>query len=385
MESTKQLTYRNGDPASAAPNISGDTEIEDITDEEDIPIPYKYDISSFGADYPVDALVLRLNNGDIVVPTFGAYNSDEDQIRGFQRGYVWTRLKSDRFIESLLLGLPVPGIFLVRDVNNRLLVLDGQQRLRTLQRFYGKTEAKERKYHLRNVDSKFDGKSYDELDPTDRRRLDDSIIHATIVRQDEPTDNQSSIYDIFERLNTGGVNLRPQEIRVALYHGDLAQVLLELNEDPNWRFLYGKKSPRLKDLEMILRFFAFYYSGDEYSKPMKNFLNKYMGKNRDLECQSEDELKEVFGKTTASLKDLVGKDAFRPKGVLNAAVLDSVMTGVAKRIQHRPIENRQDVVRQLRDLFKNEKYLEAVTTGTSEDKKVRTRHELALEAFANIQ
>ena len=79
---------------------------------------------------------------------------------------------------------------------------------------------------------------FKDLDTEDRRRLNDSIIHATIVRQDEPTEEQSSIYMIFERLNTRGVNLQPQEIRVALYHGKLVRVLKDLNNEVAWRQLY---------------------------------------------------------------------------------------------------------------------------------------------------
>ena len=72
-------------------------------------------------------------------------------------------------------------------------------------------------YKLANVQKQFDGLRFADLDPEDRRRIDDAIIHATIVRQDEPSKDQSSVYLIFERLNTGGTNLQPQEVRVALY------------------------------------------------------------------------------------------------------------------------------------------------------------------------
>lgn len=201
MEATHQLKHENGDIVSAIGDADDLDEIEDI--KEDAPIPYQYDITSYGIDFPVDSLVKRLTNGDILIPTFGQYSSDDDQIHGFQRNYVWSRQQADRFIESLLLGLPVPGIFLVKDKSNRLLVLDGQQRLITLQRFCGEAGTRQ-KYRLGNVHPDFKGQSYDELDPAISRMLDNSLIHATIVKQDRPTDDQNSIYDIFERLNTGG-------------------------------------------------------------------------------------------------------------------------------------------------------------------------------------
>ena len=379
-----RLKHGNGEDTSAISDRTDIDKVEDITEGEDIPLPYEYDITSYGADFPVDSLVKRLNEGKIVAPTFGQYDHDDDQIVGFQRKYVWSKLKSDRFIESLLLGLPVPGIFLVRDKEGHLLVLDGQQRLKTLQRFYGEPDQQQR-YRLRNVHPQFEGKSYSDLDPAVSSRLDDSLIHATIVRQDQPTDDQSSVYDIFERLNTGGVNLQPQEIRVALYRGAFADLLLELNEDPNWRFLYGPESNRLKDLEMILRFFAFYYCGHNYTRPMKNFLNRYMGKNRNLKHQSKDDLTETFCKTVAFIKETVGKEAFRPEGALNAAVLDSVMTGIAKRIRHGPIQNCQEVKKRLEDLFSNEEYITAIKSGTSEEGKIKMRQQLALDAFRDIQ
>ena len=144
-----------------------------------------------------------------------------------------------------------------------------------------------------NVQDRFIGKRYKDLDVEDRRRLDDSIIHATVIRQDQPTEDQSSIYIIFERLNTGGVNLQPQEIRVALYHGPFVGALQRLNENADWRALFGSKVKRLKDMEMILRFFAFYYCADSYHSPMKDFLNRYMAKNRSLAHKDEKELKKT--------------------------------------------------------------------------------------------
>ena len=95
----------------------------------------------------------------------------------------------DKFIELAVLGLPVPGVFLVRERSNRLLVLDGQQRLRTLRSFY-KGLYNDRTYRLQYVQEPFAGKTYAELDDEDRRRLDDSIIHATVLRQAFPATNR---------------------------------------------------------------------------------------------------------------------------------------------------------------------------------------------------
>ena len=363
--------------------VDGEEPVDDLDETLEV-TPYVYSITAYGADYPVDSLVKRIDSGDIVVPRFSWLSDEGSEIVGFQREYVWPRPKSDRFIESLLLGLPVPGIFLVREPSGRLLVLDGHQRLHTLKSFYAGVIHRQ-EYRLDGVEDRFLGKRYRDLDVEDRRRLDDSIIHATVIRQDEPTEDQSSVYMIFERLNTGGVNLQPQEIRVALYHGELVRVLRELNEHPAWRRLYGKPSRRLKDMEMILRFFAFHYHAAAYRSPMKEFLNRYMASNKDLARQCEDELVRIFTDTVTVLDEAVGAQAFRPVRAVNAAVVDSVMTGLARRIKAGPISDSSQVAEEYALLMKKKSYRGAIETGTSQESNVATRLELATTAFAHVK
>lgn len=373
-------------PEELVAQLSADPEEElvDDLDEAAEVIDFTYFITAYGADYPVDSLVKRIGAGDIIVPRFSWEPEGDSDIVGFQREYVWPRTKADRFLESLLLGLPVPGIFLVKEPSGRFLVLDGHQRLYTMHAYYqGIINGKE--YRLANVQERFVGKRYKDLDIEDRRRLDDSIIHATVVRQDEPTEDQSSIYIIFERLNTGGVNLQPQEIRVALYHGELVRVLRTLNEEKAWRALYGKKSKRLKDLELVLRFFAFYYYADAYRSPMKDFLNRYMASNRDLQRQGEDELGKVFRQTVDLIHNVIGPTAFRPRRAVNAAVADSVMAGVAKRLAGGPISDTSQLRAQYAALLGNESYRSAVETGTAQEANVKTRLSVAEAVFAEVR
>jgi len=360
-------------------------ELVDDLDEAEEVIPCIYAINSYGADYPVDGLVKRIGANDILVPKFSWNDPKGTEIAGFQREYVWPRPKADRFIESLLLGLPVPGIFLVKEQTGRLLVLDGHQRLHTLRSYYdGIINGTE--YRLAGVQDRFEGKRYRDLDTEDRRRLDDSIIHATIVRQVEPSEDQSSIYVVFERLNTGGVNLQPQEIRVALYHGEFVRVLRELNDDPSWRSLYGKKSPRLKDMEMILRFFAFLYYSDKYKSPMKDFLNRYMATNRQLQKQSENDLKRIFTETSRTILDGIGFKAFRPQRAVNAAVVDSLMTAIAKRILGKGgIHNLKELRARYGRLIREKAYKSAIETGTAQEANVSARLRRAEEVFAHLR
>lgn len=240
-------------------------------------------------------------------------------------------------------------------------------------------------YRLDDVETRFRRKRYEDLDVEDRRRLDDSIIHATVIRQDEPTEDQSSVYMIFERLNTGGVNLQPQEIRVALYHGELVRVLRQLNELTAWRNLYGKRSRRLKDMELILRFFAFYYRAGDYKSPMKEFLNTYMASNKDLACQGKDELVKIFTDTVTLLDEAVGHNALRPLRAVNAAVADSVMTGLARRITRAPIHDASQVAQKYDALLKDHDYQRAIADRTAHESNVGTRINAATAAFANVE
>ena len=363
--------------------VPDEEEVDDLDELNEV-LPTTYSITSYGADYPVDGLVKRMTQGDIVVPLFRLEPEEGQSTVGFQREYVWSKPQADHFVESLLLGLPVPGIFLVKESNGKHLVLDGQQRLRTLESFYGGIfQGKE--YKLENVQAKWQGLTYKTLHADDRRRLDDSIIHATIVRQDEPTEDQSSIYLIFERLNSGGTFLQPQEIRVALYHGQFASLLSKLNDNEKWRALYGKKSPRLKDLELILRFFSLYFYSSKYERPMKDFLNRNMASNRSLAKHDGPKLTALFETTVNTIFDALGPRAFRLKNAINAAVLDSVMVGVAKRLATGPITSSEALKKAYTNLLLVADYRDSTGRATADEESVKTRLRLAEEAFASVQ
>ena len=138
---------------------------------------------------------------------------EQYKIPDFQRDYVWSKNDASKFIESLLLGLPVPGIFLYKEADSQThLVIDGQQRRKSLQKYY-KGLFGSQVFKLSGLKSKWNGKSYEELDEDDQTRLDDAIIHVTIFKQDTPTNNMDSVYEVYERINTGGMRLSPQEIR----------------------------------------------------------------------------------------------------------------------------------------------------------------------------
>lgn len=336
-------------------------------------LPFKYSITSYGADYPVDGLVKRIKEESIFIPPF-------------QRSFVWTLKQASRFMESLLLGLPVPGIFLSKEEGTqKLLVIDGQQRLRTLQYFYtGIFADSGREFALTGVQSEFEGATYKSLSDEDRRRLDDSILHATIVKQDVPSNDDSSIFHIFERLNTGGTLLQPQEIRACIYHGEFNNLLKQLNENKSWRMLFGPVHPHMRDQELILRFLALYYS-DNYSEPMKQFLNNYMGTNRHLKLQSADQIRQTFVNTIEIVDEYLGNKAFKPKRSLNTAIFDAVMVGIARKLKQGEIETYKALREQYQALLANNDFIAATTTATANERNVNSRIALATDAFSKIK
>ena len=176
----------DGDPLA----VLTPAEEDDLVDAE----PTVDTIAYTGQDFDINGLVRRLESRDILVPTFG-HNDPEISAAGFQRAFVWTRPQMDRFVESILLGYPIPGIFLVRQTDRRYLVLDGQQRLKTLQAFHnGIFDAKE--FSLSNVADPFKGLTYKSLQEGLRRLFDDTFIHATIVSTDGSTESLEAIYRI---------------------------------------------------------------------------------------------------------------------------------------------------------------------------------------------
>lgn len=345
-----------------------DDPVIDVEESEESSSPQIYGISSYGADYDVDGLVKRLKRGDIFIPPF-------------QRDYVWNQAEASRLVESLLLGLPVPGVFLAKESDsNKLSVIDGQQRLKSLLFFYEgffnpkEGDTKKRVFKLKNVQEKFEGKTYEELEEDDRINLDDSIIHSTIIKQETPTDDNTSIYHVFERLNTGGRKLTPQEIRSAIYIGKLNELISDLNEHPSWRELFGKKNNRLKDQEMILRFFAIYTSLDIYSKPLKEFLNKFNGRYRNPTDAELERLGTIFKRTADIIFERIGKNAFRPDRVFNAAAFEVLMVGIAKRIDDDI--DFESFATNINNLYKNQDFVDSITRATSDDKVVDDRHRL---------
>jgi hypothetical protein len=353
-------------------------EKEELVEAESTAEPVSYS----GQDFDVSGLVRRLTNDDILIPIFG-HEDDRISSAGFQRSFVWSRKQMDRFIESLLLGYPIPGILLVRQADRRYLVLDGQQRLRTLRFFYDGVYAG-KEFGLSNVAERFKGLTYKSLPEDQRRLLDDTFIQATIVATDGSTESLEAIYQIFERLNAGGTPLTPHEIRVALFAGPFIDFLERLNRNVDWRTLYGRPSPRLRDQELILRIIALYLSASNYRRPLKTFLNQFTAAHRVLDLD-DDRLHGQFATASDLLAAGVGREALRlQSNQINAALTEAIFVGLLHRLDGGQTVDQQRLTQAIGAIRADSAVLGAVARATADEESVRSRLTVATSTLAGV-
>lgn len=351
---------------------------DEATDNEDSS-NIQYDITSYGADLDVDGLVRRINKNDIIIPKF-------------QRAYVWKHAEASRFIESLLLGLPVPGVFFSKENDsNRLLVIDGQQRLKTLQFFLGgyfnprEDDDKRQIFKLIKVQDRFLNKAYSDLEEDDRRQIDNAIIHATIIKQESPNKDNTSVFHIFERLNTGGQKLSPQEIRTAVCfgkEGKFIDAIERLNANAEWRVIFGAVHTRLKDREFILRYLALNTEFLTYQKPMGEFLNKFMKMHSNPDELFIQQANDNFTKSIKCIYEALGSKAFKPQRAINAANFDAVMIGLTRNIANVKSMSPDRLKEIYLTLIRKEDFIKFTEKATADEASVRGRVNLAIEAFA---
>lgn len=341
-------------------------EIEEAIDQEEQEVLIEYDITTYPSDFTLGGLFKMWQNEDITIPDY-------------QREFVWTIKQSSLLIESFLIGLPVPPIFFYIDEENRNLVIDGQQRLLSvfyfLEGYFGSENEKGKRTTFRlsglNPKNKFHNKRFVDLDDNDKRKLENSVLRAINVRQLSPKDQSTSVYHIFERLNTGGTPLKPQEIRNCVFRGDFLNKLRDLNIDENWRTILGKKliDKHQNDVELILRAFGLCYHLDEYEKPMKEFLSKTSRKYQDGKAKRIESFSESFTKATKLISKTLRKKPFSVRGPLNTSIYDSVFCTTINNINKIP----DNFSARYENLLEDPKFIELTTLGTTDAKVVKER------------
>jgi hypothetical protein len=351
--------------------------IESEQDDHDAALP-TYQILSYPADFTLEVLVKKWDQGEI-------------KLAQGQRNFVWNQIKASKLIESFLIGLPVPPIYLYQDPeDNKLLVVDGQQRLKSIVYFFSGLFGEETETHkpeyfsLEGLDDKspYRGVTFKKLRDNDEasyNKLVNSVLRSFQMKQILPEDD-TSIYQVFERLNTGGMILQPQEIRNCIYDGRFNNLLKELNKQQAWRHVIGRPAPdtRMRDIELILRFLAAFYNVANYKRPMKKFLNDYMKANRRPSHDGRDEFERLFTRTTNAVLRVLGNRPFHLTRGLNAAVYDSVFVAFARHLDY---VSRDDIsegeIGQIQEKFKalkrDTQYKEWTVSHTTDQEVVPNR------------
>lgn len=325
-----------------------------------------FEILSYPSDMTLKVYADKWDAGHLLIPAF-------------EREYVWDQTRASKLIESFLLGLPVPEVFLYKErAAQKFQVIDGQQRILSAIRFFqGRFE--NRSFELRKVDSRWEGKTFQQLLEREQLQLYDSVLRAVVVQQLAP-DDHTSVYHVFERLNTGSVKLSPMEIRKCVYHGDFFVLLEELNRNTAWREILGRKDrdKRLRDIELILRFFAMRHGWEKYEKPMNAFLNNFMSEKQSLPKDDLDNARGLFERTCDDVVRQLGQKPFHLRGnTLNPGLLDAVMV----MMSFAKDEGIADGKERFRALLADPTFHESVRTRSTSDtvtlkQRFRVAHEI---------
>jgi hypothetical protein len=351
--------------------VSQEEEFDTLeTEEENDESPFvEFDISVSPSDPTLELLASQVQRGDIIIPFY-------------QRLFVWKIEQASKLIESFLMGLPVPQVFLYVNDEGQLEVIDGQQRIKSVTYFFegyfGEPDHQNRRqvFKLKGLSerSEYNGKTFLELSARDQRKLRNSTLRAINIKQLKPSLRNDSVFHIFERLNTGGTQLKPQEIRNAVYRGKIVDELKALSTNPGWQQILGITRPdkNQRDVELVLRLFALFGVWNTYEKPMLRYLNQQMNQNREFSSERAERFKKRFPAVVEVVNKALNRP-FRPRGVINSAVLEAVMVTL--------LEHEGIIPDQLRDryqkLVKEPRFMDHTRGGTTDTGILKSRLELA--------
>lgn len=342
--------------------------------EEDV-VTVNYNIASYPSDFTLSVICDMYTKGKIVIPDY-------------QRGFVWTKKQASLLVESFLRGLPVPPVFFYTAEDNKSLVIDGQQRIKSVVfyfsgRFGDPIDSKKPgTFRLTGLadDNQYHNKSFEELDDSAQRKFENAVLRAMNILQLNPAGEGTSAYHIFSRLNTGGTPLWPQEIRNCVYQGALNNALKIANENASWRKILGTKNPdkHQTDVELLLRVFALFAAGSRYKKPMNDFLSKIMEEHRNGQTPEADRFFKVFAKAAEKMSLAGGekKPFHLQKGHLNGSTLDSVMSVLVKNAQRL---DRIDIKTRYQKLLADKVFRQSTQEKTTDTKAVSNRIKRAEE------
>ncbi|MGR5080884.1 DUF262 domain-containing protein [Photobacterium swingsii] len=380
-----------------------DAELFDNTNNDDTYPICDFRITTTPNDFNILTIITFIKSKVFKIPTF-------------QRHYVWDIKRASKLIESLLIGLPIPQIFLYERAMNEFLVIDGQQRLMTLYYFVnGRFPRKDKRSELRHIfdehgsipdeiladdtyfqkfnlrldgltegqENRFNGKNYETLGDS-QMALNLATIRNMIIKPVNDDEEDGAMFEIFNRLNSGGMNLTQQEIRMSLYQSKFLVHLLSLNEHSEWRRILGKELQdlRLNDVEAILRTLAMTEYHSNYKASIYGFLNTY---SNSVKTYTEDHIafiSQVWDEFMNACSNLDESD-FRTGGSrMSITLFESLFyAATASSFENRNIDIRSIPASFVETLKADSRFIEYSTGKTTRKESVLGRLSRARELY----
>lgn len=317
-------------------------------------------------DFSISTILESLKDGGIYIPEY-------------QRGYVWNDVQASRLIESLVIQCPIPVIYLSQTPDEKFQVIDGNQRINSIKRYI------EGDFALKGLTAypELAGSYFNDLDPRIKRHISHRTLRCiAILKETHPQVK----FDIFERINTGAVQLTAQELRHGIYNGKFIKLLDSLVEESVWRKMVEPGNlKRMKGQELILRFFTLLYNFESYSQPLSGFLNDYLLENKNISDKKQLILKTKFLNTIKKIDSLFGDMAFKfidtKKGEFkikqfNAALYDATMLAINRSdIDIQKLTKRQidSLLADYKNLFTDEEFINSINRATTNKNSIITR------------
>ncbi|MGH2507894.1 MAG: DUF262 domain-containing protein [Ktedonobacteraceae bacterium] len=350
----------------------------DVPDPDEIPIRERKVVTQ-PYDVGVESMIHQIDSGTIFLRPL----SERPE---FQRRYVWNDKLASKLIESILLKVPIPPCYLSQNDDYEQDVIDGQQRIYSIYRFC--------KNHFKltglEVLTELNGVAFHDLNSKFQRQILTHIQRFVLITNESHPEVK---FEVFERLNTNTVPLTPQELRNCVYRGPLLTLLKELVLDDVWLKVLRKGEPdkRMRDEELLLRFFAFHIGGlEHYRTPQKHWLNEVAKQGRKYSDQKIGELRNVWSVALHnSLLWFSPEECFRssivaPPKAINRAVFDLVSQTAASTTPDVAKKSRTKLRRQLGLLLADDEFQDLISRSVDHTKRTKRRFELWEEAMAGV-
>lgn len=308
---------------------------------------------------------------------------------------LWSPKQQSRLIESLIIKIPLPTFYFDSTKDDKLIVVDGLQRLYAIKRFMVLEREDPDRLVLTDLEylQEYEGKIFEELPPGIQRRIKSQTLTAYIIRPGTPDKVRTSI---FTRINTGGLTLEPAEIKNSVYRGQAANLLKELAHSDEFIKATRNKidSSRMLDCEFVNRFLAFYLLGiKNYSGNLEDYLNNVMSRLQSESKSTIEKCRVDFLKAMKYSSDIFGDIAFRKLnkderyGRINKPLYDSITVNLAKLSIddcEKLLRKKNTLLEKYNILLKDQKFIDIITSGTAAIINVKGRYKTIHKLFQEV-